>query len=48
MGQAAGTAAHLALQAGTTPRALDVTSLQRRLEAHGAFLGARQDAEINP
>ncbi len=40
MGQAAGTAAHLALQAGTTPRKVNVRALQRRLETDGAFLGA--------
>jgi len=39
MGQAAGTAAALALAAGTTPADVDVTALQRRLERDGAFLG---------
>jgi hypothetical protein len=39
MGQAAGTAAHLALQAGVEPRALDVRVLQKALEEEGAFLG---------
>lgn len=39
MGQAAGSAAALALDAGVAPRALDVASLQRRLQADGAFLG---------
>ena len=39
MGQAAGTAAHLAIAAGTTPRRVDVRALQRRLETDGAFLG---------
>jgi FAD dependent oxidoreductase len=39
MGQAAGTAAALALAAGTTPADLDVIALQRRLERDGAFLG---------
>ena len=39
MGQAAGTAAHLALQAGVAPRKLDVSSLQERLERDGAYLG---------
>ena len=39
MGQAAGTAADLALSAGVTPRAVDVTELQRRLAANGANLG---------
>ncbi len=39
MGQAAGTAADLALGAGVTPRKVDVRELQRRLEAAGAYLG---------
>jgi hypothetical protein len=39
MGQAAGTAAHLALAQGVAPRSIDVRALQRRLEADGAFLG---------
>jgi hypothetical protein len=39
MGQAAGTAAHLALQANVVPRALDVLTLQRRLRAAGVNLG---------
>jgi hypothetical protein len=39
MGQAAGTAAHLALQAGIAPRRLDVARLQERLERDGAYLG---------
>jgi len=39
MGQAAGTAAHLALQSGVQPRKLEVSALQRRLEADGAYLG---------
>ncbi|MBI2998534.1 MAG: FAD-dependent oxidoreductase [Deltaproteobacteria bacterium] len=41
MGQAAGTAADLALKAGVRPRAVDVGALQRRLESEGAFLGTR-------
>ena len=40
MGQAAGTAAHLSLQEGVAPRALDVKRLQRALESEGAQLGA--------
>ena len=40
MGQAAGTAAHLVLQEGVTPRALDPKRLQRALEEEGALLGA--------
>jgi hypothetical protein len=39
MGQAAGTAAALALRAGTAPGAVDIETLRRRLEADGAFLG---------
>ena len=39
MGQAAGTAAHLALQSGVAPRRLDVVKLQESLERDGAYLG---------
>ncbi|MBI2317131.1 MAG: FAD-dependent oxidoreductase [Betaproteobacteria bacterium] len=39
MGQAAGTAAHLALKDGCAPRAVDVKALQERLETDGAYLG---------
>ena len=39
MGQAAGTAAALALQAGCSVHELPVDTLQRRLVADGAFLG---------
>nr|WP_274636223.1 FAD-dependent oxidoreductase [Microbacterium bovistercoris] len=39
MGQAAGTAADLALGAGVTSAAVDVAELQRRLEGEGAYLG---------
>ncbi|MDE3074456.1 MAG: FAD-dependent oxidoreductase, partial [Chloroflexota bacterium] len=39
MGQAAGTAAGLALSAGVAPRGLDVRSLQTQLERDGAYLG---------
>lgn len=39
MGQAAGTAADLALSDSTAPRELDVPRLQARLEADGAYLG---------
>jgi len=42
MGQAAGTAAALALKAGVAPRALDVESLQAQLQHDGVYLG--QDA----
>jgi hypothetical protein len=44
MGQAAGTAADLALAAGVTPRRVDVKRLQERLVAAGAFLGSEPDA----
>jgi len=39
MGQAAGTAAHLALQSNVAPRRLDVGTLQESLERDGAYLG---------
>jgi succinate dehydrogenase/fumarate reductase flavoprotein subunit len=39
MGQAAGTAAALSIEAGVRPRDLDIQSLQRRLEKDGAYLG---------
>jgi hypothetical protein len=39
MGQAAGTAAALALQAGVAPRRLEVGKLQERLERDGGYLG---------
>jgi len=39
MGEAAGTAADLALGDGVTPRSLDVGKLQTRLEANGVYLG---------
>ena len=39
MGQAAGTAADLALKNKVPPRAVDVRALQRRLAADGANLG---------
>ena len=39
MGQAAGTAADLALGANVTPRRVDVAALQARLEEAGAYLG---------
>jgi len=40
MGQAAGTAAHLALQSGKLPRQIDVQALQEKLEHDGAYLGS--------
>jgi hypothetical protein len=39
MGQAAGTAAALAIGAGRRPRDIDVGQLQGKLEAGGAYLG---------
>jgi FAD dependent oxidoreductase len=39
MGQAAGSAAHLALKAGVKPRELDVGELQSYLKGEGAWLG---------
>jgi hypothetical protein len=39
MGQAAGTAAVLALAQGVAPRALDAARLQAQLECEGAYLG---------
>lgn len=39
MGQAAGTAAALALRAGVSPREVNVTALQEQLQADGAWLG---------
>lgn len=39
MGQAAGTAADLALTAGVSPRRVEIRKLQDRLQADGAFLG---------
>jgi hypothetical protein len=44
MGQAAGTAADLALRDRVAPRAIDVRALQRRLHDAGAFLGPGDDA----
>jgi hypothetical protein len=40
-GEAAGTAAALAVAAGIPPRALDVGALQAALRAHGAILDYR-------
>ncbi|HLJ61787.1 MAG TPA: FAD-dependent oxidoreductase [bacterium] len=44
MGEAAGTAAAMALEAGVEPRAVDVPALQRRLVALGADLGLGGEA----
>ncbi len=43
MGQAAGTAAAMAVDADLAPRALDVAALQARLRADGAWLGGGRD-----
>ena len=40
MGQAAGTAAAMALANGTSPYNVGTEALQQRLRAQGAFLGA--------
>ncbi len=42
MGQAAGTAAHLALRMKAVPRELDVALLQETLERDGAYLGMKE------
>jgi len=39
MGQAAGSAAHLALKGGCTPGEVPVAALQKMLEGEGAYLG---------
>ena len=39
MGQAAGTAADIALSSGVAPRAIDIGRLQARLDGDGAYLG---------
>jgi hypothetical protein len=39
MGEAAGVAASMALSAGVAGDAIDVPSLQRRLQERGAYLG---------
>ena len=44
MGQAAGAAAHLALQGGVPNSAVDARKLQSQLEAAGAFLGKGEPA----
>jgi len=50
MGQAVGTAAAMAVNAGTTPRALSIKALQDTLLRDGAYLGERVtlDAGIQP
>ncbi|MFZ0809067.1 MAG: FAD-dependent oxidoreductase [Bradyrhizobium sp.] len=42
MGEAAGTAAALALDGNASPRHIDVGTLQSRLKQHGAFIGLDQ------
>jgi hypothetical protein len=44
MGQAAGTAAHLALKGNAGPQDIAVDELQRLLEQDGAYLGRDQPA----
>jgi hypothetical protein len=39
MGEAAGTAADIALASGAAPAHIDVAQLRARLAANGAFLG---------
>lgn len=46
MGQAAGTAADLALRSGVVPRALDVKLLQKTLLADGAYLGTETEQAV--
>src|SRR5690606_21554051 len=48
MGQAAGTAADLALRDGVAPRRVDVAELQIRLERDGAFLGRQEASSAEP
>jgi len=40
MGEAAGTAAALAIQEGVPPRAVPIGWLRETLESHGAYLGS--------
>ena len=46
MGQAAGTAADLALAGGAASASVDVAELQRRLERDGAYLGTDLPADV--
>ena len=43
MGEAAGAAAAIALNAGQAPREIDVGALQAKLLRHGVFLGQEDD-----
>lgn len=45
MGQAAGTAAAMAVRHGLSPRALDIARVQERLEADGVYLGNKNSEE---
>jgi hypothetical protein len=47
LGQAAGTAAALALDSGCTPRAVDVAALQQRLRAAGAIVNEEDIRRAN-
>jgi hypothetical protein len=47
-GQAAGTAAALAAQAGAPPRRLDIRTLQRHLLEQGVYLGASAETVGRP
>jgi hypothetical protein len=48
MGEAAGTAAAMAADAGISPRQIDVARLQQRLRAQGADPGDRPSANATP
>jgi hypothetical protein len=48
MGQAAGTAADLALAGTGASAAVDIAELQRRLERDGAYLGASLPVQPEP
>jgi hypothetical protein len=43
MGQAAGSAAYLALKSSTIPRNIEVQALQERLERDGVYLGRQNE-----
>jgi hypothetical protein len=46
MGEAAGTAAAMALDAGSSGAAVDIAELQRRLQDQGAYLGRTAPEQI--